>query len=190
MGRRWRRRTGHSAEGLQWGERKDVRGSICQPLSRVPAGFCLQCLPTDSYWISRPPARSSGRIGSYVLIWLIALALHVCPQTIKNSAFKTLSVNRQIQNASPEKREILCSTYCKLGAGGMKGKDGPKYWERSLTQWHFLHHKFHMDSPEVEPWSPWQEVKDKSPLPMARFVVIVVVINIIIIIIIVIIIIT
>ena len=55
MGRRWWRRTGHSAEGLQWGERKDVRGSICQPLSRVPTGFYLQ-LP--AYWLllNIPPA--------------------------------------------------------------------------------------------------------------------------------------
>ena len=55
----------------------------------------------------------------------------------------------------------------------MTGKEEPKYWERSLSQCHFIHHKFHMDRPEIELWSPWQEVKDKSPLPMARFVVIV-----------------
>jgi hypothetical protein len=75
---RWRRRTGHSVEGLQWGERKDVRGSICQPLSRVPAGFYLQ-LP--AYWLllNIQPAAVDG---SYTRIWLSALPL--CPQTINN----------------------------------------------------------------------------------------------------------
>ena len=101
----------------------------------------IACLLTLIEYPARPPAAVDG---SSVLIWLIALALHLCPQTIKNSAFKTLSVNRQIQNASSEKREILCSTSCKLGADGMTGKDDPKYWERSLSQCHFLHHKFHM----------------------------------------------
>ena len=65
----------------------------------------------------------------------------------------------------------------------MTGKQKPKYWERNLSQCHFVHHKSHRDRSEIEPWPPWQEVKDKSPLPMARFVVIVTVIIIIIIII-------
>lgn len=66
-GRRWRRRTGHSVEGLQWGERKDVRGSICQPLSRVPAGFYLR-LAAYCLLLNIPPAAVDR---SYVPIWLI-----------------------------------------------------------------------------------------------------------------------
>ena len=106
MGRRWRRRTGHSAEGLQWGERKDVRGSICQPLSYVPAGFYLQlpaCLLTLIEYPARPqqwtdPMRSSGSLRRLFIL---------CPQTINSSPFKSLSVNRQSQNASSEKRNIM-----------------------------------------------------------------------------------
>jgi len=32
-----------------------------------------------------------------------------------------------------------------------------KYWERNLSQWHFVQHKSHIDWLGIEPGSPWWE---------------------------------
>jgi hypothetical protein len=37
----------------------------------------------------------------------------------------------------------------------------PKYLGgKNLSQCHFVHHKFHMDSPGIEPGPPWLEAGD------------------------------
>jgi hypothetical protein len=36
----------------------------------------------------------------------------------------------------------------------------PKYLEKNLSQYHFVHHKFHMDWPRIEAGSPRSEAGD------------------------------
>jgi hypothetical protein len=44
-------------------------------------------------------------------------------------------------------------------------RGNPKYWEKNLSQCQFVHHKFHVDCPGIEPGPPLWQAGEWPPVP-------------------------